>query len=82
MGPCKQSDQWEASAPSLGDSFGALQVCISQYGWIYITPSDWTQAAVRLACRQLNLGYMSEKKNNPNPIIIYTLFLQTLHQEV
>ncbi len=65
------------------DNYGALQVCISQYGWRYIIPSGWTQAAARLACRQLNLGYdMSEKQNNSNPIIIRTLFLQTLHQEV
>ena len=43
------------------DNFGALQVCESEFGWRYIIPLHWTQAAARLACRQLNLGYnMSE----------------------
>ena len=39
------------------DNFGSLQVCESRRGWRYITPSNWTPAAARLACRQLNLGY-------------------------
>ena len=43
------------------DNFGALQVCESEFGRRYITPLHWTQAAARMACRQLNLGYnMSE----------------------
>ncbi|XP_064397364.1 neurotrypsin-like isoform X2 [Halichondria panicea] len=44
-------------AHNKGDNYGALQICDSQYGWTYITPAGWTQAAARLACRKLNLGY-------------------------
>ncbi len=52
------------------DNYAALQVCISQYGWRYITPSGWTPAAARLACRQLRYN-MSEKQNNSNPKYLY-----------
>ncbi len=45
-----------------GDNFGAVQVCIRFDGWRYLSRGGaWTEGAARLACRELNLGYLSKR---------------------
>ncbi len=50
-----------------GGNFGAIQVCQDIPGshndqWRYFSSNGaWTDRAARLACRQLNLGYLSKR---------------------
>ena len=52
-----------------GENFGAIQACgdvhyndgTSSTEWRYVSSDGaWTEGAARLACRQLNLGYLSK----------------------
>ncbi len=45
-----------------GENFGAIQDCIGGFGWRYLSRGGgWTEGAARLACRELNLGYLSKR---------------------
>ncbi len=48
----------------IGENFGAIQACIGYYSsnqWRYFSRGGaWTEGAARLACRELNLGYLSK----------------------
>ncbi len=45
-----------------GDNFGAIQACIKGLGLRYFSSYGvWTEGAARLACRELNIGYLSKR---------------------
>ncbi len=49
-----------------GENFGAIQACIDVWGtqheWRYLSSDEgWTEGAARLACRELNLGYLGKR---------------------
>ncbi len=54
-----------------GENFGAIQACRNVSGtehkWRYFSSNGaWTEGAARLACRQLNLGYLSKRLQKYN----------------
>ncbi len=52
----------------IGENFGAIQACVyiggalNSNNWRYFSSyGAWTEGAARLACRELNLGYLSKR---------------------